>query len=275
MLILQRQQGGLDTCQLSGRIADSIDRYFSPRFELAQSLFGICQLLLRLQQYLLGFSALGFHLVERVCIGHHQIHVFGCQTILAQFQLRKDFQRIRFACLFNCLSLLRGAHFVLAGPNHIGRLTQLFFKRWHVIAHNLGTLAGFAYAVDAAGQFAMPAIEFICRRFSIGLNFGDLHPQCGDLRGQATSVVAEVINLLFQLHNLGVCLEHRGLCVSEFVGFDVMVLAQFIQLSFDLAQSRGFAFKSRLGLDDFVGVAFFGCLYFALLGVSPQVFVKL
>ena len=196
LLILQRQQGGLDTCQLSSGITDGIDGYFSPGFKLVQSLFGIGELLFGLQQYLLRFSAFGLHLVERVCIGYHQIHVFGGEAILAMFQLREDFQRIRFACLLNCLSLLRGANFVFAGANHIGRLTQLFFKRRNVVAHNLGTLAGLADTVDAARQFTMPAIEFICRRFSIGFDFGNLHSEGCDLCGQTAPIVAEVVDLL-------------------------------------------------------------------------------
>ena len=54
-----------------------------------------------------------------------------------------------------------------------------------------------------------------------------------------------------------------------------MILAQAVELGFDLAQFGGFALEAGFGFDNLVGVAGLRCAGFALFGECPQVFVEL
>ena len=190
-------------------------------------------------------------------------------------KLRENFQRIRFTRLFNGLPLFGSAHFVFTAANQVGGFAQFFLERGHIVAHDLGAFPGLADAINATGQFAMPAIKLVRGRFAVGIDFGNLQHQPGNLRRQSSPVVTQVVDLLFELHDLRVRFEHQCLRVGELIGLGVMILAQLVQRRLDFTQARRFAFKSGFGLDDLVGVAFFRGFYLALLGIRPEIFIEL
>ncbi len=192
---------------------------------------------------------------EHLRLGNHQRHVLLLEAILARLELPEDLQRVRLARLLDALFLFGGGQFRFGGAHRGRGLLRCSLGFGHPRPHRLEFAFARGYRRARAGDLGLPAVAVAVRGGDARLDLHGLARYAFELRAHAAAVLAEILQFLLELRDLGIGGVKGALQAVQQVGLLEMAVAHLFLPALGLAQFRRLRLQQHLRLAHFVGGA--------------------